>query len=49
MTAQIFALNQQWGSVSIIIDITFDLAAVISNSSIGLHLVLHREKLQLMI
>jgi hypothetical protein len=47
MIAQIFALHQHWGNVSNITDITFELAAAISNSSIGLYLVLHRKQLQL--
>jgi hypothetical protein len=49
MMAQIFALHQHWGSVGNITDITFELVAAISNSSIGLYLVLSRKKLQLII
>jgi hypothetical protein len=49
MIAQIFALHQHWGSVGNITDITFELAAAISNSSIGLYLVLSRKKLQIII
>jgi hypothetical protein len=49
MIAQIYALHQHWGSISNITDITFELAAAFSNSSIGLYLVLSRNKLQLII
>jgi hypothetical protein len=49
MIAQIYALHQHWGSISNITDITFELAAALSNSSIGLYLVLNRKKLQLII
>jgi multisubunit Na+/H+ antiporter MnhC subunit len=47
--AQIFALIQHWGNVSKITDITFEVAAAISNSSIGLYLVLNRNQLQIII
>jgi hypothetical protein len=47
MIAQMFALHQHWGNISNITDITFELAAAISNSSIGLYLVLNRKQLQL--
>lgn len=47
--AQVTALHQHWGSVSNITDITFELVAAVSNSSIGLYLVLNRKKLQLII
>jgi hypothetical protein len=49
MIAQIYALHQHWGSISNITDITFELAAAFSNSSIGLYLVLSRNKLQLIV
>lgn len=49
MVAQIFALIQHWGNVSDITDITFEVAAAISNSSIGLYLMLNRKQLQLII
>lgn len=49
MIAQMYALYQHWGNISNITDITFELAAAISNSSIGLYLVLNRKLLQLLI
>jgi hypothetical protein len=49
MIAQMFALHQHWGNISRITGITFELAAAISNSSIGLYLVLNRKQLQLII
>jgi hypothetical protein len=49
MIAEMFALHQHWGNIGIIADITFELAAAISNSSIGLYLVLNRKQLQLII
>lgn len=49
MIAQMFALHQHWGNIGKITDITFELAAAINNSSIGLYLVLNRKKLQLII
>ena len=49
MIAQMFALHQHWGNISKITDITFELAAAINNSSIGLYLVLNRKQLQLII
>jgi hypothetical protein len=47
--AQIFALYQHWGNIGKITDITFQLAAAINNSSIGLYLVFNRKQLQLII
>jgi hypothetical protein len=49
MIAQMFALHQHWGNIGKITDITFELAAAINNSSIGLYLVLNRKQLQLVI
>jgi hypothetical protein len=49
MIAQIFALIQHWGNVSNITDITFEVSAAISNSSIGLYLMFNRKQLQLII
>jgi hypothetical protein len=47
--AQMCALHQHWGIIDNITDITFELAAAINNSSIGLYLVLNRKKLRLII
>jgi len=49
MIAQMFALHQHWGNIGKITGITFELAAAINNSSIGLYLVLNRKQLQLII
>lgn len=49
MIAQVFALHQHWGNIGKITDITFELAAAINNSSIGLYLLLNRKQLQLII
>jgi type III secretory pathway component EscV len=49
MGAEMFALIQHWGNVSKITDMTFEVAAAISNSSIGLYLVLNRKQLQIII
>jgi hypothetical protein len=47
--SQMFALYQHWGNIGNITDITFELAAAIHTSSVGLYLVLKRKQLQLII
>jgi hypothetical protein len=45
MIAKMFASHQLWGNIGKITDINFDLAAAISNTPIGLYLVLSRKQL----